>query len=202
MKTYRRSQLATLLFVAAAALPPILQAEPETAGDFKAKSGKITFNVDSNIAFLKVAGQSSSIRGGGEAELEGESVLVRNIKFEVDPKTLKTGMSLRDQHMYEKVFTAADGSIPPVVLRADRFEARPNGQPAKWEGNLEAQLTIRGVTRPVSFTATIEKNGGGAVISARGKVKTSAFGVKPITYSGAAVEEEVAITVTDLRVAP
>jgi hypothetical protein len=52
----------------------------------------------------------------------GDVATIRNLRFEVDPKTFKTGIGLRDQHMYEQVFIAADGSIPAIAVRADRFE--------------------------------------------------------------------------------
>jgi polyisoprenoid-binding protein YceI len=170
--------------------------------EYTAKTGKISFSVDANISFLKVSGSSSAIRGGGQATVDGDAVTVRNVHFEVDPKTFKTGISLRDQHLYERVFTATDGSVPPVVLQAERFQAKPNGSASTWEGDLHAQLTIRGVTKPVIFRALLEKQGEGAVVTAHGTVKTSNFGVKPITYSGATVEDEVAVTVSNLRLGP
>jgi polyisoprenoid-binding protein YceI len=203
MKTRRRINYATLFYVAISALSyglptSELRADP----DYRAKSGKISFNVDSNVPFLKVSGASSDIKGKGEAAVNGDTVIVRNLQFEVDPKTFKTGIELRDQHLYEKVFTASDGSIPPVVLRADRFEAAPNGKASTWEGKLHAQLTMRGVTKPVSFHATLEKKGDGAVVNAEGTIKTSSFGVKEITYSGATVHDDVAVTVSNLSVEP
>lgn len=179
----------------------LLAAELRADSDYTAKAGKISFNVDCNIAFLKVSGNSSVVKGGGVATVNGNTVTVRNLRFEVDPKTLKTGISLRDQHMHEKVFMASDGSIPPIVLRADRFEATLNGN-SKWEGKLQGQLSMRGVTKPVSFKASLEKNGSGAVVAAEGTVRTTDFGVKPITYSGAAVDDEVAVIVSGLRVEP
>jgi polyisoprenoid-binding protein YceI len=197
----RRIDFATLLCVATLTywLPASeVRADP----DYTANAGKISFSVDSNIAFLKVSGSSSAIKGGGEAFVNGNTVTVHNLRFEVDPKTFKTGISLRDQHLYEKVFTATDGSIPPIVLRAERFQATSNGSASTWEGSLHAQLTIRGVTKPVVFRASLEKKGDGAVVAAEGTIKTSNFGVKPITYSGATVEDEVAVTVSDLRVEP
>ena len=169
---------------------------------YHVKSGKVTFNVESNIAFLKVSGSSSVVKGKGEATVAGNAATIQGLRFELDPKTFKMGMGLRDEHLYEKVFTAADGSIPPVVLQADRFEAVLNPKTSKWEGMLQARLTIRGVTKPVSFRASLEKEGNGAVVAAEGNLNTSAFGVKPITYSGATVNDDVAVTVSNLRIEP
>lgn len=175
-----------------------LRADP----GYKVKAGKISFTVDSNVAFLKVAGSSSAIKGEGEATVAGDVAVIRNFRFEIDPKTFQTGIKLRDEHMYEKVFTAADGSIPPIVLRADRFEARRNPKTSKWDGNFQAQLSMRGVTRSVRFRTSAEQKNPGAIVSAEGVVKTSEFGVKPISYSGAIVNDEVTVTVSDLRIEP
>jgi polyisoprenoid-binding protein YceI len=174
-----------------------LRAEP----GYKSKSGKIAFHVDTNVPFLKVSGSSSGVKGGGEASVAGDVATIRNLRFEVDPKTFKTGIALRDQHMYEQVFTA-EGSIPAIAVRADRFEARRNPKTSKWEAAFQAQVTMRKVTKPVRFHASMEKKSSGAIVSAEGIVKTSDFGVKPITYSGARVYDEVTVTVSDLRVEP
>ena len=174
-----------------------LRAEP----GYKSKSGKIAFHVDTNVPFLKVSGSSSGVKGGGEASVAGDVATIRNLRFEVDPKTFKTGIALRDQHMYEQVFTA-DGSIPAIVVRADRFDARRNPKTSKWEATFQAQVTMRKVAKPVRFHASMEQKSSGAIVSDEGIVKTSDFGVKPITYSGARVNDDVTVTVSDLRVEP
>lgn len=175
-----------------------LQADP----GYSAKSGKIAFSVSTNIPYLKVSGSSAVVKGGGEATVTGNAATIRNLSFEVDPKTLKTGMKLRDQHMYEKVFRASDGSTPRVVLRADQFEAKFNPQTSRWEGTLQAQLALRGVIKPVSFRAWGEKKDNGAIVNAQGTVKTSDFGVGKIGYSGATVNDAVVVTVSNLRIEP
>ena len=175
-----------------------LRADPA----YKVGGGKVSFNVGSNVPFLKVSGSSSAVKGSGEGTVAGNVAEVRSAQFEVDPKTLKTGISVRDQHMYEQVFTAANGSIAPVVLRTGAFQAKRNPASGKWEANFQAQLTLRGVTRPVRFQASAEQKGTGVIINAEGVVKTSEFGVKPITYSGAKVNDGVNVMVRDLPVEP
>ena len=202
MKACRRIRLAALLLVTIGVTPFLFLKEVRADDEYSSKSGKISFSVESNVPFLKVSGSSSRIKGGGEATVNGNTVMVHNLQFEVDPKTFKTGIELRDQHLYEKVFTASDGSVPPIVLKAEHFEAAPNGKPATWEGTLKGQLTMRGVTKPVSFQARLEKKGNGALVEAQGTIKTSEFGVKEIAYSGATVNNEVKVTVSHLRVQP
>jgi polyisoprenoid-binding protein YceI len=186
--------LASLLMISAGQL----RADP----GYKVGGGKISFSVGSNVPFLKVSGSSSAVSGSGEGTIRGNVAQVRSAHFELDPKTLKTGISLRDQHMYEKVFTAANGSIAPVVLRTGAFQAKRNPESGKWEANFQAQLTLRGVTRPVRFHGSAEQKGSRIIINAEGVIKTSEFGVKPITYSGARVNEGVNVVVRDLPVEP
>jgi polyisoprenoid-binding protein YceI len=184
--------LASLLVVSTGQL----RADP----GYKVRGGKISFSVGSNVPFLKVSGSSSAVSGSGEGTVAGNVAQVRSAHFELDPKTLKTGISMRDQHMYEQVFTA-NGSITPVVLRTGAFQAKRTAS-GKWEANFQAQLTLRGVTRPVPFHGSAEQKGSRILISAEGVVKTSEFGVKPITYSGARVNDGVNIVVHDLPVEP
>ena len=175
-----------------------LRADP----GYKAGGGKISFTVGSNVPFVKISGSSSAVNGSGEGTIAGNVAQVRSAHFELDPKTLKTGISMRDQHMYEQVFAVANGSIAPVVLSTGAFQAKRNPASGKWEANFQAQLTMRGVTRPVRFHASAEQKGSDVIINAEGAVKTSAFGVKPITYSGAKVNDEVNVMVRDLPVKP
>lgn len=175
-----------------------LQADP----GYTAKSGKISFKVGSSLPLVTVSGSSSQIDGGGHAVISENAATINDLRFEVDPKSFKTGISLRDEHMQEKVFAASDGSIPKITLKAETFQAQFNAAKARWEGTLKGELTMRGVTKPVSFQATAEKKGEGAVVSAEGTVKISEFGVKKISYSGATVDDEVAVTVSDLVVTP
>ena len=142
------------------------------------------------------------MRGGGHATVAGDTATIRSLRFELDPKTFKTGIKLRDKHLCEKVFTASDGSIPPLVLQAAVFTATLDSQTSKWKGQLRAQVTMRGVTKPVAFSATIDKKGTGAVVNAKGTIKTSDFGVKTISYAGATVNDDVQVSVNGLSVEP
>src|SRR5213080_1912010 len=106
-----------------------LRAEP----GYKSKSGKIGFHVDTNVPFLKVSGSSSGVKGGGEASVAGDVATIRNLRFEVDPKTFKTGIALRDQHMYEQVSPPTVRFQPslcaPTALMRGAIPRHRNGKP-------------------------------------------------------------------------
>lgn len=178
----------------------LVELDAQTA--YVARSGKISFNVGTNVPFIEVAGTSNAISGGGEATVEGSTATVRHLHFEVEPATLKTGNALRDRHMNERVFTAADGSLPSVLLKAEIFRAKAEPQRDQWGAELQAQLTLRGVTRPVLFHVTGERRGDGAIVRAEGVVRTSEFGVKPISNTGVTVKDEVHVMISDLLLQP
>src|SRR3954470_17513388 len=90
--------------------------------NYTAHAGRVEFTVGSNVPFVKVSGTTSAIVGGGDASVSGDHATVHHLHFEVDPTTFKTGIKLRDQHLYAKVFTASEGRIPKLELRADTFE--------------------------------------------------------------------------------
>jgi polyisoprenoid-binding protein YceI len=195
-------RLRSMVSVILASLLVILTGQLRADPGYKVGGGKVSFTVGSNVPFVKVSGSSSAVNGGGEGTIAGNVAQVRSAHFELDPKTLKTGIGMRDQHMYEHVFTAANGSITPVVLKTGGFQAKRNSASGKWEADFQAQLTMRGVTKPVRFHGSAEQKGSRLLISAEGVVKTSEFGVKPITYSGAKVNDGVNIAVRDLPVEP
>ncbi len=166
--------------------------------NYTARSGRVEFVVGSNVPFVKVSGASTALRGGGEVTVADDVALVRSLHFEIEPTSFKTGIQLRDQHLYEKVFRAADGSMPKIVLRGEVFRAKLNPQTSRWEGDFQAQLTLRGITRPVLFHATGAKVGDGASVNASGTVSTADFGVPQISNAGVTVKDQVKVTVTDL----
>jgi polyisoprenoid-binding protein YceI len=194
--------IAARFFVAVAGLlllPASLRADPAT---YKATAGTVAFTVGANIPYLKVSGSSTELHGGGQATVAGNTATIRSLRFELDPKTFKTGIKLRDKHLYEKVFAASDGSVPALVLQAPVFTATLDSKTSKWQGQLRAQVTMRGVTKPVAFSATIDKKGAGAVVNANGTIKTSDFGVKTISYAGATVNDDVQVSINGLSVEP
>lgn len=166
------------------------------------KSARVSFSVGSNVPFIEVSGASMALRGRAEATSKENRVIVQNLRFELDPSSIKTGNGLRDRHMQEKVFTADDGSTPTLVLAADRFEAQLEPQTSRWEGELRAQFTMRGLTHPISFHVTARRQGNAAIVAAEGVVKTSDFAVKPITNAGIRVRDEVTVHVSDLVLVP
>lgn len=94
-------------------------------------------------------------------------------------KTLKTGIDLRDEHLWEYLKTK---SYPKAVLR------NLTGASGKASANLE----VNGVKKDVQMTYTEEKNLVHAVLN----LKASEFNLPPKSYFGVGVEDQVQIKVT------
>jgi hypothetical protein len=96
------------------------------------------------------------------------------LSISIDPKSLRTGLSLRDSHMIEKIFTSSKGEVLPITFVSQDAAA-------------EGQLSFRGVTRQFKF--------GCKERVCVGTIKLSDFEVAPIKHLGVGVEDAVEVTV-------
>lgn len=168
------------------------------ADEYTAKSGRVAFTVGTNIPFLKVSGSSTALSGGGAASVNDDTATVTQLHFEIDPASFTTGLAARDQHLRDRVFRASDGSLPRITLQADRFVAKVAPPATSWTGELRAELSMRGVTRPITFRVSAQRKGDGAIVRAEGRLRTSDFEVGKIANGLTTVKDEVTIRVTDL----
>ena len=86
--------------------------------------------------------------------------------------SVKTGIKKRDEHLCSTDFFDADAHPEISVVVTD---VTPTGEGT---ADLRTELTVRGITRPVPLSATIEHAGDGTVrISTQTTVDRTAFGV-------------------------
>lgn len=124
------------------------------AGDFKAQTGTVT----------------------GFATATKEGVAAENIT--VDTRTLKTGMSLRDQHLQK---TLQSEKFPFVKL------LKASGKDGKGTGTIE----VKGIKTEVSGTYKIEGN----LLAASFKMHMPDVKISDINYMGVGVEDDIMINV-------
>lgn len=121
--------------------------------------------------------ETSKISGQAVEKADG-SIMANNIK--VDVKSLKSGISLRDEHMNNKYLDAA--KHPEIILKMAKGSS----------GKGQAILEIKGKQGKVSGTYMKGKD----KIKASFNLKLSEFGIGDISYKGIGVEDEVKIEVT------
>jgi polyisoprenoid-binding protein YceI len=109
----------------------------------------------------------------------------------VEAASLDTGNGLRDRKMRSMLRVKEH---PEIVFRAESLTASgPGGGPA-WRGALAGDLTVRGVTRPVTFE--VEGRWEGVELHARGssRIRFTDFGMKPPKVLGILrASDEIAI---------
>jgi polyisoprenoid-binding protein YceI len=118
------------------------------------------------------------------------------IKFDIDVASVNTDNEMRDKHLKSEEFFQAD-KFPKASFVSKSF--------TKVKGNeykLVGDLTMRGVTKPVTFDVTYNGNGKdayGRTIAAfkmKGKINRMDYGIKwnAVVEAGSAVGNEVELT--------
>lgn len=114
-------------------------------------------------------GKTNEVKGF--ATMKGDKVEATNVS--VNLKSLKTGISLRDDHT--KKHLEADKYPEAVLVSA-------TGQGGKGEG----LIRIRGIEKKIAGTYKIE----GSTLKADFPIKFSEFNIKNIKYMGVGVDDE------------
>ncbi len=93
-----------------------------------------------------VTGRFKSLRG--RIELDEADLVKSQIEAEIDAGSVDTGIPDRDNHLRSADFFDA-ANHPKLTFRSSRIELEGED-----EGRLHGDLTMRGVTRPVSLKAS------------------------------------------------
>ena len=163
----------------------------EDGSEFRVFDGTVKFVAAANVSIFTVHGQSREMTGSlmlvkGERRIE-----LQNIRARINPKSFKTGISLRDEHMRRKIFSLANDTTPELEFVSDRITCPelPQGRDAACP--VSGQLTLRGVTRPFAISLKVLNDGKGYRISAEGGLKLSDFGIEPPCQLGVCVTDDV-----------
>jgi polyisoprenoid-binding protein YceI len=117
----------------------------------------------------------------GSFEITGDHVdgtAAKELKVEVD--TLKTGMSLRDRHLHEK-------------LESDKYKFITVSNVKAKDGSGTADIKIHNVSKNVPFTY---KDADSGKATATFKLSLKDYNLTNINYKGVGVEDEVEVTAT------
>ena len=161
-----------------------------------------TWNIDavhSEVSFVVRHMMVSKVRGRFD-KFEGTIItapdpLASSVSADVDLSSVNTGNETRDNHIRSEDFFHTE-KHPTMTFRSTGL--RPDGD----DFLLDGDLTLRDVTRPVTFK--LEVNGFGpdayggtrAGFSARTEISRSAFGVDiqmPMDGGGVVVADKVAV---------
>lgn len=101
----------------------------------------------------------------------------------IDAASFDSGIGKRDDHIREILETK---KYPAIEFSVSAVEPLTPGDTSSYTGakTVRGGLTVRGVTKEVSFPATIKAEGESFVIDGAVEVKYSDFGIEPPTFAG------------------
>ena len=159
-------------------------------------------NGDGTVVFLAV-GQPSAIKIEGKGEGAAGELIVRKAsgkflatgRLEFNLETLDTGIAMRTRHMKEKYLET--GKHPKALLELDALEipvalAQGAGESAT---NFTGKLTLHGVQKQVSGTATLKRDTTSVNAQSRFKINLEDFAIDIPKFAGVTVAREVDVSV-------
>ncbi len=161
--------------------------------NYETTAGSVKFTATTNLGAISIHGQSSALSGQVLATTAGDRLTVEQLEAKVDPKSLSTGMSLRDEHMRNKIFAVGE-RLPELKFTAGKLQC-PSPESAK-ETTCQVQgaFSMRGLSKPFAITLKVKQAGQGMFkVSGEGSLKLTAFGVEPPCQLGVCVVDDVQV---------
>ncbi len=191
---------AAILGVAMAGAASPAQAEPETYV-IDPNHLSLGFLID-HIGYKRQLGQF--LEGSGTFTYDPEANVLHDLRVEVDTASVFSNNERRDGHVRSADFL--DTEAHPLMT----FVATSSQAETATTGTVTGDLTLRGVTRPLTLEVTKNKAGlypfGGNYvmgISARGQVKRSDFGMTYAIDNGWVGDEvDIIIELEAIRQSP
>lgn len=157
------------------------------------ETSKVEFLAKGSPGFLKIQGKEGKAKG--DLTVEGD-LLTGSLTS--DMSLFVTGIELRDKHMKETYLEVA--KYPTATLK---FTKQPIKLTETGAQTLKAELTLHGVTKPVTIEAKLKSVSDKKInVSSELKVMLSDYGIDIPKYLGVTVAQDVAITtVLDAEIA-
>lgn len=157
-----------------------------TTWNLDAAHSEVNFKVK-HLVISTVSGKFKNFSSAVSAE--GDDFSTANISFEIESGSIDTGMDMRDNHLRGDEFFSAE-AFPKIIFTASNIRLAEGS-----EGEIEGQLTIRDVTKPIRLKVEfggIAKDPYGQIkagFEVEGKIKRSEFGLSwnALTEAGGAV---------------
>jgi polyisoprenoid-binding protein YceI len=141
------------------------------------------FAHDHNIAIRDFSGEAQFTYGTVEpASLQ---LKIKSASLAVTDKVSASDRQKIEGTMRDEVLEV--GKYPEIVFKSTSVSATKTGD-AQYQAKIAGDLTLHGVTRPLTITAQLEF--GDAVLRARGgfSLKQSSYEIKPVSVAGGTVK--------------
>lgn len=126
------------------------------------QDGSVTFTIK-NFG-INTGGELKGLKGAVKWDAGNPSASSFNVS--VDVNTISTGISARDSHLRQVEYFDAE-KYPTISFTSTTVTAN----------NVTGNLTIKGVTKPVSFPFTVKPSGSGYLFEGKFSISRKDFGV-------------------------
>jgi polyisoprenoid-binding protein YceI len=180
MKSMRTFALVT---ITAAALSGVLTPWPADAKVTRSGAPAVSFSA-AGPAGMKIVGTTSDLSVVDDGS---------NLQVSVPLAGLKTGISLRDQHMREKYLEVQ--KFPNAELTVSRGAIKFPAAGAEASADASGTMKIHGQSKPVTFHYSVKRDGAKYAVSGTVRVNVKDFGIEIPSYLGVTVNPDISISV-------
>ena len=152
---------------------------------FKPNNGKVSFKTKGWPSLITIKGESKGVQGELK-EMDGK--VSGALSF--DLQTLKTGISLRDDHMKNKYLEVTKYPKATLTLKNLMLPEKKSG-----DVPFKGLLKIHGVEKEVKGKVTLESGSDGKEVKMKGEIpiKLADFKIEIPSYKGITVAETVKV---------
>jgi hypothetical protein len=121
--------------------------------------GEVSFKAETNMPGVNIEGSSKSFKTL-KADFSDDNLNLKKIEAEIDAETLKTGIELRDNHMYEKVFFVLSAKEKPALLKMilDKATCEKNTEGLKCKGDASFTFGKKAFTKKIDMKFDNKQN--------------------------------------------
>jgi polyisoprenoid-binding protein YceI len=172
-------------FLSTGAVAQDIQSQP-----VEIRGGSATFEAATNLPAIKVYGKSEALEGRARIRKNSDGLVIERLEAVLPVRTLKTGLTLRDEHMRKYVFTTPDGRLRDMRFVAERASCSSSGSSVH-TCNVSGDLIIRDVPRPFTISLKVNDDGGSLRAAGEAVVRLSTYDISPPSQLGVTTKDDV-----------
>ncbi len=171
--------------------------QDQPSGEFIVDPGSSTVTIEvGKTGMLGFAGHNHEVTSqgvSGKVSLDSGDITRSAVSLEIDAASLRVtgkGDPAADVPEVQKVMLSdrvLDVARFPTISFRSRRVSRIEGTGASTRLQIEGDLTLHGVTRPVTITPDVAVASDGLTARARFSIKQTDFGIHPVTAGGGTV---------------
>lgn len=154
------------------------------------QSGSVKFEATTNVSAISIHGQSGELKARALVTRENGQLILEELEAKVDPKSLSTGMAIRDNHMREKIF-ANGGEAPVLVFTSPKVVCPDGGKGKDAVCQVSGNFSMRGVVKPFSIPLKVKADGNRYKVTGDGTIKITDYGIERPCQLGVCVTDAV-----------